>query len=81
MAGFVKLDYPIKPGGTLISLYRAYQLSKSLKHFFVGIGIFIAVLAIINDGYGSQLIAVLASLSAVALAALAENFLTKFERF
>ncbi|AFZ19391.1 aromatic ring-hydroxylating dioxygenase subunit alpha [Allocoleopsis franciscana] len=63
------------------SCHRAYQLSRSLKQTFVVIAIFLAALAIITDDSRNQLIVVLFSLSAVALAALAEKLKTKFERF
>lgn len=80
-SNLVPIEQSLRHTELCSSCHRAYQSSKSLKQFFVGVAIFLAALAIITDGSGSQLIAVLASLSAVALSALAENFKAKFERF
>lgn len=63
------------------SCHRAYESSKRLKQIFVGIALFLAALAIITDDSSHQMIAVLACLLAVALAAVAQNFETQFERF
>jgi phenylpropionate dioxygenase-like ring-hydroxylating dioxygenase large terminal subunit len=62
------------------SCNQAYQVTKSLKQTLVGVAIALAALAIVTDGYWVQIVALLASISAVSLAFVAEKVKTKFER-
>ncbi len=62
------------------SCNQAYQVTKILKQILVGMTIALAALAIVTDGSWIQILAVSASLSATALAAVAQKVKTKFER-
>ena len=62
------------------SCNRAYQVTHRLKQTLVGMAIALAGFAIVTDGSWIQILGVSASLSAAALAAVAEKVKTKFER-
>ena len=62
------------------SCNRAYWLTIRLKQMLVGMAIALAAFAIVTDGSWIQILGVSASLSAAALAVVAEKVKTKFER-
>ncbi|HEY9848592.1 MAG TPA: Rieske 2Fe-2S domain-containing protein [Leptolyngbyaceae cyanobacterium] len=62
-----------------ISCNRAYQTTIQLKQVAIGVAIAMAALAIVTDEFSSKM-SVLASLSAVGIAFIAEKVKTKFER-
>lgn len=59
---------------------RAYQVTNRLKQASVAVAIAMAALAIVTDSSWHQIVAVSVSLSAVALAVVAQIIKTKFER-
>ncbi|NEP20995.1 Rieske 2Fe-2S domain-containing protein [Moorena sp. SIO3I6] len=62
------------------SCNRAYQVTNRLKTTFVGVAIALAALAIVTDGSGTELVAILGSGSAVVIATVAHQVKTHFER-
>ncbi|MBW4457029.1 MAG: Rieske 2Fe-2S domain-containing protein [Nostoc indistinguendum CM1-VF10] len=62
------------------SCHRAYQVTNRLKKTLVAVAIGLTALAIVTDGFGHEVAAVSASLSAVALAAVVQIVKTRFER-
>lgn len=62
------------------SCNRAYQVTNRLKQGSVGVAIALGALAIVTDHSWYQIVAMSLSLSAVALAAIAQIVKTKFER-
>jgi hypothetical protein len=62
------------------SCNRTYQVTKRLKQTFVGVAIALAALAIVTDASGMQIAAVSASLTAVAMATVAQKIKIQFER-
>jgi hypothetical protein len=62
------------------SCNRAYQVTNRLKQVSVGVAIALGALAIVTDHSWHQIVAISLSLSAVALAAIAQIVKTKFER-
>lgn len=62
------------------SCNRAYQVTNRLKTTFVAVAIALAALAIVTDGSGTELLAILGSGSAVVIATVAHKVKTHFER-
>jgi phenylpropionate dioxygenase-like ring-hydroxylating dioxygenase large terminal subunit len=62
------------------SCNRAYQVTNRLKQVSVGVAIALGALAIVTDHSWHQMVAMSLSLSAVALAVVAQIVKTKFER-
>ena len=62
------------------SCNRAYQVTNRLKQASVAVAIAMAALAIVTDSSWHQIVAISVSLSAVALAVVAQIIKTKFER-
>ncbi|HEY9614861.1 Rieske 2Fe-2S domain-containing protein [Allocoleopsis sp.] len=62
------------------SCNRAYQVTNKLKQTLVGVAIGMAALAIVTDAFWGRIGALSASVSAVALAFIAEKVKTRFER-
>jgi hypothetical protein len=62
------------------SCNRAYQVTNRLKQVSVGVAIALGALAIVTDHSWHQIVAISLSLSAVALAVVAQIVKTKFER-
>ncbi|WP_424103558.1 Rieske 2Fe-2S domain-containing protein [Moorena producens] len=62
------------------SCNRAYQVTNRLKTTFVGVAIALAALAIVTDGSGTELVAILGSGSAIVIATVAHQVKTHFER-
>jgi hypothetical protein len=62
------------------SCNQAYQVTSRMKQVSVGVAIAMAALAIVTEHSWHQIVAMSLSLSAVALAAIAQILKTKFER-
>jgi hypothetical protein len=62
------------------SCNRAHQVASKLKQGSVGVAIALGALAIVTDHSWHQIVAMSLSLSAVALAVVAQIVKTKFER-
>lgn len=76
----VELNRLVRHTQLCSSCARTYQTTKKMKQALVLVAIVMAAFAIITDGSKLQIVAVSTSLLTVALALLADNLKTKFER-